>query len=42
MFLKMYCGPKEFWEDGVISKSVGGMMYVVKIVKTERGGFTFK
>ena len=25
-FLKMYCGAKKFWEEGVISKRVGGMI----------------
>ena len=35
MFLKMYCGAKEFWEEGVISKRVGGMLYMLKSKKYE-------
>ena len=35
VFFKMYCGAKEFWEEGVIRKRVGGMMYMLKGVKYE-------
>ena len=35
-FFKMYCDSKEFWEEGVKSKSVGRMMYMLKGKKYER------
>ena len=31
----MYCGAKKFWEEGVISKRVGRMMYMLKGKKYE-------
>ena len=35
VFFKVYCGAKKFWEEGVISKRVGGMMYMLKGKKYE-------
>ena len=31
----MYCGEKKFWEEGVISKRIGRMMYISKGKKYE-------